>query len=128
MKARVQNCEACRQQIHKEEQEAYLKKQYAWINDGMSTMAALSATVALSVQIMRGRSKAYIQKFYEDMVMLYTTGDVMGKPIVMKEVMEQLEKDYNIDFSRLQINFTETEKDFIKACRKGAKRNESKNI
>lgn len=121
MKCRVKDCISCRQQIHKEEQEAYLKKQYAWINDGMSTMAALSATVALSVQIMRGRSKAYIQKFYDDMVMLYTTDNVMGKTIVMKEVMDQLEKDYNIDFSRLQINFTESEKDFIKACRKGAK-------
>lgn len=121
MKCRVKDCISCRQQIHAEEQEAYLKKQYAWINDGMSTMAALSATVALSVQVMRGRSKAYIQKFYDDMVMLYTTGSVMGKPIVMKEVMDQLEKDYNIDFSRLQINFTESEKDFIKACRKGAR-------
>lgn len=121
MKCRVKDCISCRQQIHAEEQEAYLKKQYAWINDGMPTMAALSATVALSVQVMRGRSKAYIQKFYDDMVMLYTTGAVMGKPINMKDIMQHLENEYNIDFSRIQINFTETEKEFIKACRKGAK-------
>ena len=128
MKCRVKDCISCRQQIHAEEQEAYLKKQYAWINDGMSTMAALSATVALSVQVMRGRSKAYIQKFYDDMVMLYTTGAVMGKPINMKDIMQHLENEYNIDFSRIQINFTETEKEFIKACKEGAKRNGRKKI
>ena len=117
MKARVQNCEACRQQIHKEEQEAYLKKQYAYLHDGINTMAKMSAAVAMAVMVKRGRTKKYIQQFYDDMVMLYSISEIMGKPINLKDVVFQLEKDYDIDFSRLQVNFTETEKEFIKGVK-----------
>lgn len=92
MKARVQNCEACRKQIHAEEQENYLKKQYAWLNDGMYTMACLATTAAIAVQMQRGRSKDYVRKFFEDLVMIYTTSSVMGKPIDMVETMKMLEE------------------------------------
>lgn len=114
---KVRNCEACRKQIHAEEQESYLKKQYAWLNDGLYTMAVLSTTAAIAVQMQRGRSKEYIQKFFDDMVMIYTTSHVMGKPIVLTETMKMLEKEYDIDFSRIHVNFNETEKEFIKSCK-----------
>ena len=118
MKSRVKNCIDCRMEIHAAEQEAYLKKQYAWLNDGINTMAVLATTAAIAVQRMRGKSKKYIQKFFDDMVMIYTTGSVMGKEIVMTDVMEQLEKEYDLDFSRIHINLCETEREFIKNCRK----------
>ena len=121
MKARVQNCEACRKQIHKEEQEAYLKKQFAWLNDGLYTMGTMSAAVALVALMQQGRSKAYVQRFFERMVMIYDTGEVMGKPIVLTDVMKQLEAEYDIDFSRIHVNFNETEREFIKNCKKGAR-------
>ena len=124
MKARVQNCGDCRQQIHREEQEAYLKKQYAWINDGMYTMACLATTAAIAVQMQRGRSKDYVRKFFEELVMIYTTSSVMGKQIDMVETMQMLEKEYDIDFSRIHVNFNETEREFIKNCRKGARAHE----
>jgi hypothetical protein len=118
MRVQVRNCTECRQKIHKEEQEAYLKKQYAWLNDGMYTMACLATTAAIAVQMQRGRSKDYIQKFFSDMVMIYTTSSVMGKPIDMVETMKMLEKEYGIDFSRIHVNFNESEKEFIKNCKK----------
>ncbi len=121
MKTRVKNCNDCRKQIHAAEQENYLKKQFAWLNDGLYTMAVLSTTAAIAVQKMRGKSKKYIQKFFDDMVMIYTTSSVLGKPIVMTEVMQQLEKEYDLDFSRIHVNFGETEKEFIKNCRKEEK-------
>lgn len=121
MKARVQNCESCRKRIRQEEQEIYLKNQYAWLNDGIYTMAVLATTAAIAVQRMRGKSKKYIQKFFDDMVMIYTTSSIMGKQIVLTEVMSQLENEYDIDFSRIHVNFNETEKEFIKSC-KGRKK------
>jgi hypothetical protein len=114
----IKDCNSCRRQIHKEEQEAYLKKQYAWLNDGMYTMACLATTAAIAVQMQRGRSKEYIQKLFSDMVMIYTTSSVMGKPIDMVKTMQMLEKEYGIDFNRIHVNFSETEKEFIKGCKK----------
>ena len=114
MKVQAKNCTECRKKIHEEEQRAYAKSQYAWLKDGMYTMAVLSATVAIAAQMKRGRSKKYIQGLFDDMVMLYDTSSVMGKPIVMTEVMKQLETEYDIDFSRIHVNFDEDEKEFIK--------------
>lgn len=113
MKVRVKNCTDCRKQIHKEERELYIKQQYAWLKDGMFTMATLSTAVALVALRKRGRSRAYIRKFFDDMVMLYDTGSVMGKQIVLTDVMKQLETEYDIDFRRIHVNFVETEKEFM---------------
>ena len=122
MKVRATNCTECRKRIHAEEQEAYLKKQYAWLNDGMYTMACLATTAAIAVQMQRGRSKDYVRKFFEDLVMIYTTSSVMGKPIDMVETMKMLEKEYGIDFKRIHVNFSESEKEFIKSCKGRAKK------
>ena len=111
---KVRSCEACRKAIHEEEKLLYKKQQYAYLVDGITTMAVMSATVALSVLVKRGYSKDYICKFYDDMVMLYGTATVLGKPLVLTDVIKQLEQDYGIDFSRLHVNFDETEKEFIK--------------
>ncbi|WP_303834636.1 hypothetical protein [Ruminococcus flavefaciens] len=119
MKVQVKNCTECRKRIHAEEQEAYLKKQYAYLHDGINTMAKMSAAVAMAVMVKRGRTKKYIQQFYDDMVMLYSISEIMGKPINLSDVVNQLEKDYDIDFSRLKVNFTETEKEFIKGVKQG---------
>lgn len=80
-------------------------------------MAVMSAAVALSVLVQRDRSKAYIQKFYDDMVMIYGTAEVLGKPLILTDVIKQLEQDYGVDFSRLHVNFNETQKEFIKGAK-----------
>ena len=117
MKVQVKNCTACRKKIHEEEQEMYLKQQYSWLQDGISTMAALSATVAIAVQMQRGRSPEYIRKFFDDMVVLYNTGSVLGKKIELVPTMKMLEKEYGIDFKRINVNFSEDEKEYIKHCK-----------
>lgn len=122
MKVQVKNCTDCRRKIHAEEQEAYLRRQYAWLVDGMGTMAALSATVAIAVQMQRGRSKAYIRKLFDDMVVLYNTGSVLGKKIELIPVMKRLEAEYDIDFKRINVNLSEGEKEYIKNCKERIKR------
>ena len=110
MKARI-NCTECRKAMH----EAYLKNEYAGISDAVYTIACLTTASVLSVQVQRGRSKQYIQKLFDDIRMMYETGSVLGKPIVLTEVMKQLETDYGIDFKSIHVNFDETEKEFVKS-------------
>ena len=114
---KVRDCQSCRKKIHQEEQEAYFKRQYAGINDAIQTNACLATASVLAVQVQRRRSKAYIQQLFNDICMIYETSEVLGKPIVLTDVMKQLEKDYDIDFNRIHVNFTETEKEYIKSCK-----------
>lgn len=114
---KVRDCQSCKKRIHEEEQQAYLKKQYAYLNDGIYTMAVLATAAVIAVQMQRGRSKEYIQKLFDDIVMIYTTSSVMGKEIKLTDTIKQLEKEYDIDFSRIHVNFSETEKEFVKSCK-----------
>lgn len=116
MKARS-NCETCRKQIHKEERDAFLKNQYAILKDGIYTMACYATAAALALQMQRGRSKKYIRKMFDDMVVLYDTSTIFGKPIVLTDVIKQLEKEYDIDFKRINVNL-ESEKEYIKGVKK----------
>lgn len=122
MKVMAKNCTECRKKIHQEEQNEYLKHEYAWLKDGMFTMACMSAAVALSALMRRGRSKEYVRKFFDDMVLLYDTSSVLGKQLILPEVMKELEEEYGIDFNRIHVNFSETEKEFIKNCKENKRR------
>jgi hypothetical protein len=98
--------------------EQYLKNEYAGIKDAVYTIACLTTACTLSVQVQRGRSKAYIQKLFDDIRMMYETPTALGKPIVLTEVMKQLEDEYDIDFKKIHVNFGETEKEYVKGCKK----------
>lgn len=69
---KTKSCDTCRKQIHAEEQEAFLKKEYAVLKDAAYTFAVYATTAALAVQVRRGRSKEYIQALFDDMVELYS--------------------------------------------------------
>ena len=118
---KTRNCTECRKRIHAEEQEAYYKLQYAGIRDAVQTIACLTTAAVLAVQVQRGRSKLYIQELFKDILMMYETPSVLGKPIELTAVMKQLEQDYGINFKRISVNFTETEKEYIKGCKEVAK-------
>ena len=111
------NCTQCRNKIHKEEQEAFLKGQYAILKDAAYTFACHATAAALMVQAQRRRSKEYIQKMFDEMCMVYDTSTLFGKPIVLTDVMKELEREYGIDFSRIHINL-ESEQEFIKGVKK----------
>ena len=115
---KVRDCHSCRQQIHKEEQEKYLKKEYAGINDAIQTIACLATAAVLGVQVQRGRTKEYIQELFKDICMMYETSELFGKPITLTDIMKQLEADYDIDFKKIHVNFSETEKEYVKGCKR----------
>ena len=54
---------------------------------------------------------------FDDMCMVYDTSTLFGKPIILPDVMKQLEKEYGIDFRRIHISL-ETEQEFIKGVKK----------
>lgn len=118
---KTRNCTECRKRIHAEEQEAYLKMQYHGIKDAVDTIACLTTAAVLAVQVQRGRTKLYIQELFKDICMFYETSQLFGKPIELTDVMKTLETEYGIDFKKVHVNFSETEKEYIKGCRQAYK-------
>ena len=118
MRVQARNCTECRKKIHAEEQEKYLKKEYAGIRDAVDTIACLTTASVLGVQVQRGRTKEYIQELFKDICMMYETSELFGKPIMLTDIMKQLEADYDIDFKKIHVNFSETEKEYVKGCKK----------
>lgn len=117
---KTRSCEACRKQIKKECENEFLKREYAIYQDSALTFATFSTAAILMAMARRGRTKKYIQKLYDDIVFIYDTPTVFGKEIRLTEVMKRLEKDYDIDFSRINVKL-ETESEFLKSA-KGAKK------
>lgn len=117
MKAR--DCNTCRKQIAKECEQEFLKKEYTIYKDAADTFATFATVSVLMAMVRRGRSEAYIQKLYDELVLIYSTPNVFGKEVRLTDMMHRLEKNYGIDFSRIHVNL-ETEKEFIKSM-KGAK-------
>jgi len=112
----IKKCNSCRKQIHAEEQETFLKKEYAVLKDAAYTFACYATTAALAVQVRRGRSKEYIQKMFDDMVAIFDTETFFGKQITLTDIMKDLEDIYGIDFKRIKVHL-ESEKEFVKGVK-----------
>lgn len=114
MKAR--DCSSCRKQIAKECEQEFLKKEYTIYKDAANTFATFATVATLMCMVRRGRSEAYIQKLYDELVLIYSTPNVFGKEIRLTDMMQRLEKNYGIDLSRIHVHL-ETEKEFIKSTK-----------
>lgn len=112
------NCNTCRKEIYEKAKEEYAKKEYAVLEDMAFTFAIYATVGVLTAQIRRGRSKEYIQKLFDDLVVIYDTPEIFGKQITLTGLKETLEKDYGIDFNRINVHL-ETEKEFLKSLKKG---------
>ena len=108
------DCNKCRKQIAEQAAEEYAHKEYAIFKDSAYTFAVYATTAALMAQVRKGRSKDYIKKLFDDMVMIYDTPELFGKPIILTNMKNTLEKEYDIDFTRINVHI-EDEKSFVKA-------------
>ena len=113
---KVKNCQSCRKQIEENAKSEYIKREYAIFSDSAYTFAVYATVAALIAQIRRGRSKEYIQKLYDDMICVYDTPEVFGKAIYLTDLKNMLEKEYGIDFNRINVRI-EDEKSFIKSLK-----------
>ena len=116
MKART-DCTVCRKRIYDEAKEAYLKREYAYFRDSAYSMAVYATVCAIAVMTRRGRSKDYIRKFFDEMCLIYDYPAQFGKELTMNELMKQFEKEYGIDFRRINVHI-ETEEQFIREVKK----------
>lgn len=112
----IKDCNSCRKEIFKQAKDEFMKHEYAIFADAAYTFACYATTAALAVQVRRGRSKEYIQKLYDEMVMIFDTETFFGKQITLTDIMKDLESDYGIDFMRINVHL-ESEKEFIKGVR-----------
>lgn len=116
MKVRT-NCNSCRERIRKECEDAFLKHEYSIFKDMSTSFAAYAITTVLMTMVKRGRTKEYIQKLYDDMIFVFDTPSVMGKEISMHDNMMMLQKEYGIDWGRINIQ-VESEKEFLNSANK----------
>ena len=112
----VMNCNQCRSKIMKQAEAEFMKHEYAIFEDMAYTFAVYATTAVLATQVKRGRSKKYIQEMYNDMVAIFDMPKVFGKVITMADIMKRLEREYGIDFKRINVHL-ESEKEFIKGIR-----------
>ena len=112
----IKDCNSCRKEILKQAKDEFMKHEYAIFTDEAYTFACYATTAALAVQVRRGRSKEYIQKMFDDMVMIFDTETFFGKQITLTDIMKDLESDYGINFKRINVHL-ESEKEFIKGIR-----------
>lgn len=112
----VRNCTQCKNQIMKQAKDEFLKHEYSIFKDMAYTFAVYATTAVLAVQVKKGRSKKYIQDMFNDMVVLFDTPQMFGKTITMTDIMKRLEREYGIDFKRINVHI-ENEKEFMKGVR-----------
>lgn len=111
---KVKDCSKCRKQIVQEAKTEFAKHEYAIFTDCAFTMAVYATVATLTAQVRRGRSKEYIQKLFDDLVMIFDTPQMFGKEITLTDMKNQLEKQYGLDFNRINVHI-EDEKTFIKS-------------
>lgn len=114
------DCQKCRKAIYKEAETEYLKHEYKFFEESAFSMACFAAVVALSVHYRRGRSKAYIRSFFDEMCFIFDMPQMFGRDITMTQMMKMFEKDYGIDFDRIKLHL-ESEKEFIRGTQKGSR-------
>ena len=120
MKSKITDCITCRKKIYKEAEEAYLKHEYAFFSDSARSFAVFAVCGVLTAMIRRGRTPQYIRQLYDDMCLTFSASDMFGKAITMTDIMENLEKDYGIDWDKLEVHI-EDEKHWVTGARKGVR-------
>ena len=111
------NCNACRERIRQECEDAFLKREYKIFSEMSDSFATYAVTAILMTMVRRGRTKEYIQKLYDEMCFIFDTPAVMGKEVRMRDCMKLLHDDYGIDWDKIHVNM-ESEKEFISAVKK----------
>ena len=110
---KTKTCAQCKKEIRDEIKKEYRKDEYQWMIDLMQSAIEHTTVCAIAVMERRGRSKDYIQKFFNELCFVYDMPSIFGKEIRAEDVKRRYEKEYNIDFDKIKVHF-ESEKEFVK--------------
>lgn len=116
MKAKIKDCSRCRQDIIKAVKKEFVESQYRFYQDFCDSFAMYSTCAVLTAMARRGKTKDYIRKIFDDMVMVFSTSDVFGNEITMNDMIKSLEAEYDIDFGRIKCHI-ETKHEFMKGSK-----------
>lgn len=102
-----------RKSLREHAKQAALEDLYDRLPDICNQIGEHMVVAMLAVFEGRGNQPKYIKKFYEDLMLVLETPEIMGMKIVSNEVKKRYEKEYGIDFDRIQINIVSKE-EFVK--------------
>lgn len=115
MKARI-DCTKCRKAIIAGVREEFLKDQYEVFSTISDTFGKCCTAAMIMAMVRRGRSKQYIQKLFDEIVMTYDSSNVFGKEIRSDDIIKRLEDEYELDFKRIHIHI-ESESQFLREAK-----------
>lgn len=111
MNVRV-NCNECRKRVLKEAEKIYAENQYDILENAVDTAAEWAAAITIAVLGRQGKPPDEIKAFFEDFCFVSSMSEVFGKRITMNDAIKQYEKDYNIDFDKIEVHL-ESKKQFV---------------
>lgn len=101
---KVRSLKDIERDIRKETEKANTAAQYDMYASSVDDMFRAALAVAVAVFHSRGRSKQYIKKFAEDFMFVLECPPIFGNQLSSTELMKQFEKEYDIDFSQINVN------------------------
>lgn len=112
MKARVQNCDQCRNQISKEQDKLCGICQYEMFTATLQDIGKAVVVAVIAVLDRRGLSPKYIKKFFDDIVFILEYPEVYGKDLRSDEMQKKLAEKYELDFDRIKFKH-ESKKEYF---------------
>lgn len=111
MNVRV-NCTECRKRVLKEAEKVYAEQQYDIMGLTVESAAEWAAAIALSVLRRQNKTPEEIKTFFEDFCFISSMPEIFGKQITMDDVIKKYEKEYEIDFNKIEVHM-ESKKRFV---------------
>lgn len=106
------SCDKCR----KQREETLHKLEFQMFHNTLDTAVTGVVAVILAVMERRGRTPEYIKKLYDDIKLILDLPTFGGERLSMFDLIESLEKKYDIDFDEIAINH-ESEKNSLRTLR-----------
>ena len=101
MKART--LKDMQKEVQREVDRQNAEYQYEIYTKCVDDMFKGAAAAMVAVLHRRGRSKAYIQKFFDEFIGILEYPDVFGKALTTTELFELFTKEYGLDFNRIHV-------------------------
>lgn len=112
MRARIQNCDQCKKAIAKEQEKACLACQFEMFEATADDIGKAMTGAMIAVFHKRGRTKRYIQQFFNDLIFVLECPEILGKELQAEEMKAEFTKLYGIDFERVKVKVETKEECF----------------
>lgn len=112
------SCDKCRKKLLKEAENKYLEHAFEIFENTVDSATTFAICGVLMAFYRRGESKEFIHDLYEELCMIFSVSEVFGKKITMEDMMAMFEKEYDIDWDKVEVNY-EDKKAFMRRYKEG---------